>query len=102
MLFLIELDWIFIKKKKGYEFWIAYLIVFDLTFVKGSYRENWIEILDRLSIQIYGQKTDFKVLNIFSIETYQIFPAMLFLIELDWIFILKKWIRILDSMFDSI
>ena len=24
------------------------------------------------------------------------------LIELDWIFILKKWIRILDSMFDSI
>ena len=27
---------------------------------------------------------------------------MLFLIELDWIFIFKKWIRILDSMFDSI
>ena len=57
---------------------------------------------DRISIQIYGQKTDLKVLNIFSIETYQIFPAMLFLIELDWIFILKMWIRILDSMFDSI
>ena len=30
---------------------------------------------DRLSIQIYGQKTDLKVLNIFSIKTYQIFPA---------------------------
>ena len=40
---MIELDWIFIKKK-GYEFWIACLIVFDLTFVKGSYRENLIEI----------------------------------------------------------
>ena len=40
---------------------------------------------DRLSIQIYGQKTDIKVLNIFSIETYQIFPAMLFLIKLNWI-----------------
>ena len=43
MLFLIELDWILIKKK-GYEFWIACLIVFDLTFVKGSYWENFIEI----------------------------------------------------------
>ena len=31
-------------KKKGYEFWIACLIVFDLIFVKGSYRENLIEI----------------------------------------------------------
>ena len=30
---------------------------------------------DRLSIQIYGQKTDLKVLNIFPIKTYQIFPA---------------------------
>ena len=30
---------------------------------------------NRLSIQIYGQKTDLKVLNIFSIKTYQIFPA---------------------------
>ena len=30
---------------------------------------------DRLSIEIYGQKTDLKVLNIFSIKTYQIFPA---------------------------
>ena len=30
--------------KKGYEFWIACLIVFNLTFVKGSYRENLIEI----------------------------------------------------------
>ena len=27
---------------------------------------------------------------------------MLCLIELNWIFIFKKWIRILDSMFDSI
>ena len=33
---------------------------------------------DRLSIKIYGQKTDLKVLNIFSIKTYQIFPAGLF------------------------
>ena len=31
-------------KKKGYEFWIACLIVFNLTFVKGSYGENLIEI----------------------------------------------------------
>ena len=30
---------------------------------------------NRLSIQIYRQKTDLKVLNIFSIKTYQIFPA---------------------------
>ena len=30
---------------------------------------------DRLSIQIYGQKTDLKVLNILSIKTYQIFPT---------------------------
>ena len=30
---------------------------------------------DKLCIQIYGQKTDLKVLNIFSIKTYQIFPA---------------------------
>ena len=104
MLFLIEFDWIFIWKK-GHEFWIACLIVFDLTFVKGSYRENLIEIhrnsgekliwlklidfsgargtfpieisihSDRLSIQIYGQKTDLKVLNIFSIKIYQLFPA---------------------------
>ena len=43
MLYLIEVDWIFIKKK-GYGFWIACLIVFDLTLVKGSYRENLIEI----------------------------------------------------------
>ena len=31
-------------KKSGYEFWIACLISFDLTFVKGSYWENLIEI----------------------------------------------------------
>ena len=31
----------FLLKKKAYEFWIACLIVFDLTFVKGSYRENF-------------------------------------------------------------
>ena len=43
MLFLIELDWIFIEKS-GYEFWIACLIAFDLIFVKGLYRENLIEI----------------------------------------------------------
>ena len=30
---------------------------------------------NRLSSQIYRQKTDLKVLNIFSIKTYQIFPA---------------------------
>ena len=30
---------------------------------------------DKHSIQIYGQQTDLKVLNIFSIKTYQIFPA---------------------------
>ena len=38
-------DWIgFLFKKKGCEFWIACLIVFDLTFVEGSYRENVKEI----------------------------------------------------------
>ena len=31
-------------KKKGYEFWIACLIVFNWTVVKESYRENLIEI----------------------------------------------------------
>ena len=36
---------------------------------------------DRLYIQIYGQKTDLKVLNIFSIKTYQIFPAGLLIME---------------------
>ena len=43
MLFLIELDWIFILKS-GYQFWITFLIAFDLIFDKGSYRENLIEI----------------------------------------------------------
>ena len=43
--------------------------------MRGIFPTEIIINSDRLSIQIYGQKTDLKVLNIFSIKTYQIFPA---------------------------